>query len=254
MRLLIADDDRALSHFLQSGMETEGHQVHAVYDGAEAVAVFRNESPDLTILDLNMPVKDGERALQEMRDVNAELPILVLTARPEVHTRVRCLDCGADDFMTKPFSLSELRARCRMLLRRKRESQLVLRAGDLEIGRLDHVVRRGSRSVYLTNKEFALLEHLMLNRGRSVTRIELLETVWKAEPVQTTNIVDVYVNYLRRKLDDAPPGILVRTVRGEGYTIPFESQITARSGLMPGFVAVHSSTRLNRTSDSLEKN
>lgn len=230
MRLLIADDDVALSHFLRRGIETDGHQVSTVYDGAEAVAAFRNELPDLTILDLNMPVKDGEVALREMREVNADLPILVLTARPEVGTRIRCLDGGADDLLTKPFSLSELRARCRVLLRRKRESQLVLRAGDLELGRLDHVVRRRSRSVSLTNKEFALLERLMVNRGHTVTRTELLATVWKAEPVEATNIVDVYVNYLRRKIDDTPPGVLIRTVRGKGYMVPFESELTAASG------------------------
>lgn len=228
MRLLIAEDDKALSLFLRRGLEMEGHRVRTVYDGAAAVDAFRDESPDLTILDLNLPVKDGEFALREIRQLDAELPILVLTGRLEVETRVRCLDCGADDLMTKPFSLSELRARCRALLRRKREAQLVLRAGDLELGRVDHVVRRAGRAVNLTNKEFALLEHLMLGRGNCVTRAELLETVWNAEPTQTTNIVDVYVNYLRRKLEDDPPGVLIRTVRGKGYMVPFEAEIMAR--------------------------
>jgi DNA-binding response OmpR family regulator len=227
MRLLIADDDMALSRFLGCRMEAEGHQVRTVHDGLEAVAAFRDEAPDLTILDLNMPVKDGENALCEMRAVNAELPILILTGRVEVHTRVRCLDCGADDLLIKPFSLSEFQARCRVLLRRKKESQLVLRAGDVELCRLEHVVRHRACNLSLTNKEFALLEHLMLNRGHCVTRLELLETVWKGEPVETTNIVDVYVNYLRRKLDDAPPGGLIRTVRGKGYMVPFDSQIAA---------------------------
>jgi DNA-binding response OmpR family regulator len=227
MQLLIADDDVVLSHFLRHRMEMEGHQVRVVHNGAAAVAAFREQSPDLTILDLNMPLKDGEQALGEMREANSELPILVLTGRSEVHTRVRCLDSGADDLLTKPFSLSELQARCRVLLRRKRALQLVLRAGDLELCRLDRVVRNGSCDLSLTNKEFALLEHLMLNRGHCVTRLQLLESVWKGEPVETTNIVDVYVNYLRRKLDDAPPGVLIRTVRGKGYMIPFESRIAA---------------------------
>ena len=159
---------------------------------------------------------------EEMRQLNAELPVLVLTARQEVDTRVRCLDNGADDLMTKPFSLFELRARCRALLRRRREGQLTLRAGDLELSRLDHSVRRGGRSLNLTNKEFALLEHMMLNRGQCSSRAELLETVWNLESAQTTNIVDVYVNYLRRKLADLPPGVLIRTVRGKGYMIPLE--------------------------------
>ncbi len=125
--------------------------------------------------------------------------------------------------MLKPFSLHELRARCRALLRRKREARLQLRAGDLELDRLEHTARRGNESVLLTNKEFALLEHLMLNRGQCVSRVELLDAVWNMEPAQTTNIVDVYVNYLRRKLKDPPPGQLIRTVRGQGYVVPAEA-------------------------------
>src|SRR5579863_8120601 len=145
MRLLVAEDDEALSLFLARGLESEGHRVHTVHDGANAVAAFRDESPDLTILDLNLPVMDGEAALVEMRRMNPDLPVLVLTARLEVDTLVRCLDNGADDLMTKPFRLSELRARCRALLRRRRERQIVLRAGDLEISRLDHSARRAGK-------------------------------------------------------------------------------------------------------------
>jgi DNA-binding response OmpR family regulator len=230
MRLLVAEDDIALSIFLQRGLELDGHLVRVVHDGAEAVAAFRDELPDLTVLDLNMPVKDGEVALREMRHLDADLPVLILTGRAEIETRVRCLDAGADDLLIKPFSLSELRARCRALLRRKREARLVLRAGDLEFSRLDHVVRRNGCLVSLTNKEFALLECLMLNRGHCVTRIELLETVWNSEPAQTTNIVDVYVNYLRRKLGDLPPATLVQTVRGRGYMIPFDFEIGTKQG------------------------
>jgi DNA-binding response OmpR family regulator len=206
MRLLIAEDDKALGLFLSRGLEADGHRVHLTYDGAAAVEAFRQEMPDLTILDLNMPV-------------------LVLTARQEVDTRVRCLDRGADDLMIKPFSLHELRARCRALLRRKREARLLLRAGDLELDRLDHTAHRAGQSIVLTNKEFSLLEHLMLNRGQCVTRVELLDSVWNLEPTQTTNIVDVYVNYLRRKLKDPPPGLLIRTVRGQGYMVPPEGDL-----------------------------
>jgi DNA-binding response OmpR family regulator len=236
VRLLIAEDDEALSLFLQRGLESQGHHVRTVHDGAKAIATFREERPDLTILDLNLPLKDGEAVLDEIRQLNADLPVLVLTARQELETRVRCLDKGADDLMTKPFSLSELRARCRALLRRKREGQLLLRADDLELNRLDHSVRRGGRALSLTNKEFGLLEHLMLNRGRCSSRVELLETIWNIEPAQSTNIVDVYVNYLRRKLDDAPPGRLIKTIRGQGYMIPF-SLDSAPSGLERGSAA-----------------
>jgi DNA-binding response OmpR family regulator len=222
MRLLIADDDRALGMFLTRGLEADGHKIRVVTDGGLAVEAFRQDLPDLTILDLGLPVMDGEQVLEQIRLVDADLPVLVLTARQEMETRVRCLDRGADDFMTKPFSLHELRARCRALLRRKREARLLLRTGDLEMDRMEHSVRRGGSPVALTNKEFALLEHLVLNRGQCVTRVELLESVWNMEPAQTTNIVDVYVNYLRRKLSDPPPGHLIRTVRGQGYMVAAE--------------------------------
>ena len=232
MRLLIAEDDRALGMFLRRGLEADGHRVRLTYDGAAAVDAFREDLPDLTILDLNMPLKDGEQALGEVRKMDAELPILILTARQEVETRVRCLDLGADDLMVKPFSLHELRARCRALLRRKRDARLVLRAGDLELNRLDHSASRAGEPIDLTNKEFALLEHLMLNRGHCVSRVELLDSVWKLEPAQTTNIVDVYVNYLRRKLKDPPPGKFIQTVRGQGYTVPAEGILTAKEASM----------------------
>lgn len=222
MRLLIVDDDRALGMFLTRGLEADGHRVRVVTDGGQAVEVFRQDMPDLTILDLSLPVLDGEQVLEQIRRIDGDLPVLVLTARQEVETRVRCLDRGADDFMTKPFSLHELRARCRALLRRRREARLLLRAGDLELDRMEHAVRRGGEPVALTNKEFALLEHLVLNRGQCVSRVELLDSVWKMEPTQTTNIVDVYVNYLRRKLKDPAPGQLIRTVRGQGYMVSAE--------------------------------
>jgi DNA-binding response OmpR family regulator len=225
MRLLIAEDDQALAMFLTRGMEADGHRVRSASDGATALDIFRVELPDLTILDLNLPVMDGEQVLAEMRAIDPQLPVLVLTARQEVETRIRCLDLGADDLMVKPFSLHELRARCRALLRRKREARLALRVGGLELDRLDHTVRRAGELISLTNKEFALLEHLMLNRGQCVSRVELLDAVWNMEPAQTTNIVDVYVNYLRRKLKDPPPGFLLRTVRGQGYLIPTDTEM-----------------------------
>ena len=220
MKLLVAEDDRALAMFLARGLEAEGHRVRTAGDGAEAVRAFLDEMPDLTILDLNLPEKDGEQVLQEIRRVDAQSPVLILTGRQEVETRIRCLDLGADDLMVKPFSLHELRARVRGLLRRKREIRLTLKVGDLELDRLDHSARRGGDVITLTNKEFSLLEHLMLHRGQCISRVDLLDAVWNLEPAQTTNIVDVYVNYLRRKLKDPPPGQLIRTVRGQGYTVP----------------------------------
>jgi DNA-binding response OmpR family regulator len=238
MRLLIAEDDKALGLFLSRGLEADGHKVRVAHDGAAAVEAFRQDLPDLTILDLNMPIKDGEQVLDEVRLMDADLPVLILTARQEVETRVRCLDHGADDLMLKPFSLHELRARCRALLRRKREARLQLRVADLELDRLDHSARRGGLPIVLTNKEFALLEHLMLNRGQCVSRVELLDSVWNLEPAQTTNIVDVYVNYLRRKLKDPPPGQLIRTVRGQGYMVPSDADLALSALLVPAVVPV----------------
>ncbi len=225
MRLLVAEDDRALAMFLRRGLEADGHRVRCEETGQQALDAFCDEFPDLTILDLGLPVMDGEQVLSSMRQSDAQLPILILTGRQELETRIRCLDLGADDFLLKPFSLHELRARCRALLRRKREARLLLKAGDLELDRLDRTARRGGEPVALTNKEFALMEHLMLRRGQCVSRVELLEAVWNFEPALTTNIVDVYVNYVRRKLKDVPPGLLLRTVRGQGYMVPSEADL-----------------------------
>jgi len=144
---------------------------------------------------------------------------LVLTGRQEMETRIRCLDLGADDCMLKPFSLQELRARCRALLRRRREVRLTLRCGDLELNRMERVASRNHEIIPLTNKEFALLEYLLLHRGRCVTRTTLLEEVWKCDAGVGTNVVDVYINYLRRKLGDQTQGSLIQTVRGQGYCI-----------------------------------
>jgi DNA-binding response OmpR family regulator len=208
MKLLIAEDDRALALFLSRGLEADGHRVRLVHDGAAAEEAFLEEMPDLTILDLNMPVKDGEQVLQTVRAVDSDLPILILTAR------------------------HELRARCRALLRRSRDARLRVKIGSIELDRLDHTVQSDGRPVVLTNKEFALLEYLMLRRGTCVSRVELLDAVWNLEPTQTTNIVDVYINYLRRKLHDPTPGQFIRTVRGQGYLVSSNPEST-----MAGFTA-----------------
>ena len=224
MKILIAEDDPALGVFLKRGFEAEGYRAQVVRDGLAAVEAFGEQCPDLTILDLNLPKKDGECALDDMRELDPDLPILVLTGRQDLQSRVRCLERGADDLLLKPFSLVELLARCKALVRRTRCSNMLLRSGDLEVNRIDRSVRRGSQNVVLTNKEFALLEQLMLHRGNCLSRLELLQRVWNLESTQTTNIVDVYVNYLRRKLDDRPPGSIIRTMHGKGYMIPLASR------------------------------
>jgi DNA-binding response OmpR family regulator len=220
MRMLIVEDDLALGTFLQRVFEREGHRVTLVGDGEQAVTVYGNEGPDLTILDLSLPKRDGESVLSGMRQIRPGLPVLILTARQDLHTRIRCLECGADDLMLKPFSFRELMARCRALLRRNLDASLQIRMGDLEIDRVARTVSRTGRRITLTNKEFTLLERLVLSRGHCLSRTELLEAVWQLEPGQTTNIVDVYVNYLRRKLGDTPRNSLIQTVRGRGYVVP----------------------------------
>ena len=227
MRLLIAEDDKALGQFLRRGLEAEGYRVRLAMDGGAAVDAFREDLPDLTILNLNLPIKNGEWVLDEVRRVSPELPVIMLSAQREMDTRISCLDRGADDFMIKPFSLRELQARCRALLRRRPGSRVALRVGDLEMDRLQRLAQRAGRNIELTKLEFALLEHLMLNRGHCVSRVELLDTVWKTETARTTNIVDVYVNYVRGKIHDPRPGKLIRTVHGRGYMVPYEMELAA---------------------------
>jgi DNA-binding response OmpR family regulator len=236
MRMLIADDDPALGAFLARGLERDGHQVTLTTDGETAMEAAKNDLPEMAVLDLNLPRRDGTEVLEFLRSLTEDVPILILTARQEPEARLRCLEMGADDFMQKPFSFAELRARCRALERR-RAPGLVLRYGDVELNRVEHTVTRAGEPVALTNKEFALLEYLLLHRGRAVSRGTLLERVWNMSPDAGTNVVDVYVNYLRRKLHDplkdreakaaeedaqAPAGPgeqIIRTVRGQGYSI-----------------------------------
>lgn len=229
MRILIAEDDAALGLFLRRGFEAEGHDVQWARDGEEAVAALVAETPDLTILDLNLPRRDGGEVLRAIRGDGDEHPVLVLTARQEADVKVQCLNAGADDCMTKPFSLEELRARCRALMRRRREINLVLRHSGLELNRIDHTVQRDGEPISLTNKEFALLEFLLLHRGTCISRSTLLDRVWNAEAQMGTNVVDVYVNYLRRKLRDVPPGLIIQTVRGQGYCIASPSAAKSHS-------------------------
>jgi DNA-binding response OmpR family regulator len=224
MRILIAEDDAALGLFLKRGLEADGYDVEWSADGDAAVEAFAAQTPDLTILDLNLPRRDGIEVLSAVRASGDEHPVLVLTARPEADVKIQCLNAGADDCMVKPFSLEELRARCRALMRRRREVKIVLRHSGVELNRIDHTVHRDGHLISLTNKEFALLEFLLLHRGTCISRSTLLDRVWNAEAQMGTNVVDVYVNYLRRKLSDVPPDLIIQTVRGQGYRIAATSE------------------------------
>jgi len=220
MRILVVEDDKAVAGFLKKGLEAEQYAVDIASDGEEARFMAEEFDYDLVVLDLNLPRVDGFEVLSQIRAKKFSLPILVLTARVQVKDRVNGLDRGADDYLTKPFSFSELSARVRALLRRSgRPSELVLRIGDLEMDRVERTVKRGGRRIELTPKEFALLEYLMRNVGRRVTRTMIVEHVWNLSFDTMTNVVDVYINYLRKKVDEGFDHKLIQTIRGVGYQL-----------------------------------
>jgi DNA-binding response OmpR family regulator len=220
MRILLADDDVSLGNFIRKGLESEQHQVYLSHSGDEVDYLVTNQDYDLLILDLNLPRMDGVQILRRIRSQNNNLPVLVLTARNKVEDRVTLLDLGADDYLVKPFSFSELSARVRALLRRRsRPIEQILRVADLELSRVDRRVTRAGKQIELSPKEYSLLEYLMSNVGRSVTRTMILERVWQHSFDTNTNVVDVYINYLRKKIDENATVKLIRTVRGVGYSV-----------------------------------
>jgi DNA-binding response OmpR family regulator len=224
MRVLVVEDDHFLGAFLKSRLEMEGHQVEWVEDGEAALIRVAAEHPELVLLDLGLPKQDGMEVLAEMRARHDDALVMVLTGRNDPHVQVQYLDMGADDCLLKPFSFYELAARCRALLRRREQfADPVLRHGDLELHRIEHTVARAGLTIELTAKEFALLEFLMLHRGECVSRSQLLTEVWQMPAQANTNVVDVYINYLRGKLEGgglhgAHDG-LIETIRGMGYRL-----------------------------------
>lgn len=225
MRVLIAEDDEALARFVRQGLEAEHYAVDVLPDGERARSAATEVDYDVVILDLNLPKLDGVSVLRHLRSKKPSIPVLVLTQRTRVEDRVQCLDNGADDYLAKPFSFSELSARIRALVRRSHlPSESVLLVADLKIDRVQRLVERAGRRIELTAKEFALLEYLMLNLGRRVTRSMIIEHVWNLTFDTTTNVVDVYINYLRRKIDDGHPTKLIHTVRGVGYELSGPAQ------------------------------
>jgi two-component system copper resistance phosphate regulon response regulator CusR len=220
MRILIAEDDEALAKFVRQGLEAEHHAVDAFADGEQARNAAMEKEYDVVILDLNLPKLDGVSVLRHVRLKKPSLPILILTQRTKVEDRVQCLDTGADDYLPKPFSFNELSARIRALARRSHlPSDSIVTIADLKLDRVQHMVERAGRRIELTAKEFSLLEYLMRNAGRRVTRSMIIEHVWNLTFDTTTNVVDVYIKYLRRKIDDGHPVKLIHTARGVGYEL-----------------------------------
>jgi two-component system copper resistance phosphate regulon response regulator CusR len=224
MRVLIAEDDKPVASFVQKGLESEQYAVDVAQDGDEAQFMVEQFDYDVVVLDLTLPRIDGLDVLQHIRQTKPALPVLILTGRSRVEDRVKGLDLGADDYLTKPFSFSELSARVRALLRRANHpAEVVLKVADLEMHRVERTVKRAGRTIELTPKEFGLLEYLMRNAGRCVTRAMIIEHVWNLSFDTMTNVVDVYINYLRKKIDEGSETKLIHTVRGVGYQLGDEN-------------------------------
>ncbi|HLH52359.1 MAG TPA: response regulator transcription factor [Verrucomicrobiae bacterium] len=220
MKLLLAEDDAKLLSHLAAGLRGAGHVVDCAQDGSEARWAVENGSYEALVLDVMMPQVDGVTLVRGLRRRGITAPVIFVTARGEVRDRVAGLDAGADDYLVKPFSLEELLARLRALTRRNRgEVNQVIRVADLELDLLARSVRRGAEDIELTNREFALLELLAQSSPRTVSKSAIVERVWDQHFDGGTNVVNVYINYLRSKID--PPGqpSLIRTVRGIGFAL-----------------------------------
>jgi two-component system copper resistance phosphate regulon response regulator CusR len=220
MRILFVEDEEKVSRFVARGLKAERYAVDIAGDGQMGLDHIRSCQYDLVILDLNLPKLSGTELLRELRKINTTVPVLILTAKDNITDKVKNFEEGADDYLTKPFSFAELVVRIKALLRRGPVSRTsTLRVGDLELDRVAHLVKRNGTRVDLTAKEFSLLEYLMVNTGRVVSRTMIVEHVWDQSFEGFTNIVDVYVRQLRKKIDEGFDLKLIRTVRGVGYSI-----------------------------------
>jgi two-component system, OmpR family, response regulator MprA len=222
MRILVVDDERAVRESLRRALELEGYEVELAADGQEALALLDSgaSEPDALLLDVLMPRVDGLEVCRRLRRAGSRLPVLMLTARAEVENRVEGLDAGADDYVTKPFALEELLARLRALLRRTADgSGETLRFEDLELDPKTREVRRGGEPIELTRTEFALLELFLLNPRQVLTRSLIFERVWGYDFGASSNSLDVYIGYLRRKTEAGGKPRLIQTVRGVGYAL-----------------------------------
>jgi heavy metal response regulator len=224
MRILVVEDERKVANFIRQGLEEEGHSVEAVGDGADALErLLDMPSYDLVVLDLMLPKRDGFAVLRALREHGVHTPVLILTARDAVSDKVSGLDLGADDYLTKPFAFEEFLARVRALLRRSTgHGTPVLRVADLTLDPATRQAARSGRRITLTTREYALLEYFMRNAGRVLTRPMIAEHVWGLDFDSESNTIDVYVGYLRRKIDSEGEPRLLHTIRGAGYVLSAE--------------------------------
>ena len=219
MRVLVIEDDRKLASFIQAGLAQEGHSVDVLNEGVEAGEQAHVIDYDAVVLDLMLPGRSGFQVLRDIRSRKSSLPVLILTAKGSTDERVAGLDAGADDYMTKPFALAELSARLRALLRRGATRETVLRVADLEVDTIRRKVRRAGTAIDLKPKEYALLEYLMRNADRPLTKSLIIEHVWDIHFDSVSNVVEVHVNSLRNKIARGFGPPLIHTVRGVGYML-----------------------------------
>lgn len=220
MRVLVIEDEKKITDFIKRGLKEEGYSVDVAYDGEEGLFLTTSNEYDLVVLDLMLPKLDGLSLCKKLKREKSATPVLILTAKDEVKDKVTGLDAGADDYLTKPFAFEELLARIRALLRKKESlGSLELKLADLTLNLLTHKVERSGKEITLTNKEYALLEYLMRNAGAIVTRTMISEHVWDMNFDSFTNVIDVYVNYLRNKIERGFSKKLLHTIRGRGYIL-----------------------------------
>ena len=224
MRILVIEDDRKVANFIATGLGQEGYAVDVLNEGTDAGAQALACDYDAVVLDLMLPGRSGFQVLRDIRARKATLPILILTAKDSLEERVAGLDSGADDYMVKPFALAELSARLRAVLRRGTARENTLRVGDLEIDTVRRLVRRAGRALDLKPKEYALLEFLMRNSDRPVTKSLIIEHVWNIHFDSVSNVVEVHVNALRNKIDRGFDRPLIQTIRGVGYILTDKPQ------------------------------
>jgi len=230
MRILVVEDESRIADFLSRGLVSAGYAVDVAATGGSAIDMIHSTDYDMVILDLGLPDVDGLTVLQKIRNRKVSPPVLILSARDAVDDRVKGLEGGADDYLVKPFAFVELLARVRVLLRRGQPTPEKLQVGDLSLDCIRRKVSRDGENIELAPKEFSILEYLMRNRGRPLSRTMIVEHVWDMDYDGLTNIVDVYIRHLRSKIDDKWQHKMIQTVRGIGYMLDTPDRATEKSG------------------------